>query len=104
VNFCDPAHINPAIGSIRVQPSAQEGPMRTDVDLTKLTARQREVLTALTRQLSKNELTRFLQIAEVTTRSGGVISKATQAVDCIKAAIEKLEREHAAPTALCLPI
>ena len=55
--------------------------MRTEVDFTKLTPYQREVLTALARRLSKNEAKRFLQIAEATTRSGGVITKATQAVD-----------------------
>jgi hypothetical protein len=37
--FCDLAHGNPATGSILVQASAQEGPMRTEVDLTKLTVK-----------------------------------------------------------------
>ena len=43
--------------------------MRTEVDLTKLTPYQREVLTALVRRLSKNEVVRLLQIIEATTRS-----------------------------------
>ena len=68
--------------------------MRTEVDLTKLTPYQREVLTALVRPLSKNEPMRLLQIVEATT----VISEATkQAIlDRAKAVIEELERERAA--------
>ena len=50
----------------------------TDVDLTKLTPCQREVLTALVRPLSKNEVVRLLQIVEATTRSAEVISEATK--------------------------
>ncbi|MGA7881038.1 MAG: hypothetical protein WCD63_09250 [Terrimicrobiaceae bacterium] len=72
--------------------------MRTEVDLTKLTPYQREVLTALVRPLSKNEVTRLLQIVEATIPSAGVISEATkQAIlDRAKAVIGELEREHAA--------
>jgi hypothetical protein len=40
--------------------------MRTEVDLTKLTPYQREVLAALVRRLSKNEVVRLLQIIEAT--------------------------------------
>jgi hypothetical protein len=40
--------------------------MRTEVDLTKLTPYQREVLTALVRPLSKNDVMRLMQIAEAT--------------------------------------
>ena len=42
------------------------GPLITnnDVDLTRLTHRQREVLAAMVRQLSKNEVGRLLHIAE----------------------------------------
>ena len=96
--FCDPAHINPEIGSILVQASAQEGPMRTEVDLTKLTPRQREVLTAFVRPLSKNEVMRLLQIVEATIPSAGGFSEATkQAVlHRAKAVIEELERKYAA--------
>jgi hypothetical protein len=43
--------------------------MRTEVDLTKLTPHQREVLTDLVRRLSKNEAVRLLQIVDATTRS-----------------------------------
>ncbi|MFY9828253.1 MAG: hypothetical protein WAK69_06505 [Rhodoplanes sp.] len=98
VVFCDPPHINPAIGSILVQASAQDGQMRTEVDLTRLTPRQREVLTALARRLSKNEVERLLQIVEAATRSGVVISEAVkQAVDrAKKAVIEELKRKRAA--------
>ena len=72
--------------------------MRTEVDLTKLTPYQREVLTALARPPSKNELMRLLHLAEATLRSTGVISEAAkQAVlDRAKAIIEELERGPAA--------
>ena len=72
--------------------------MRTEVDLTKLTPYQREVLTALVRQLSRNEFMRLLQIAEATTPSAVAISEATmQAIlDRAKAVSAELEREHAA--------
>ena len=71
--------------------------MRTEVDLAKLTPYQREVLTALARRLSKNEVVRLLHLAEATTRSGGVISEAVKhAVDRAKALIEELECEHTA--------
>ena len=52
--------------------------MRTEVDLTRLTPRQREVLTALARRLSKNEVERLLQIVAAATCSGGVISEAVK--------------------------
>ena len=72
--------------------------MHTEVDLTKLTPYQREVLTALARPLSKNELMRLLHLAEATLRSTGAISEAAkQAVlDRAKAIIEELERGPAA--------
>jgi DNA-binding NarL/FixJ family response regulator len=72
--------------------------MRTEVDLTKLTPYQREVLIALVRPLSKNEVTRLLQIVEATIPSAGVFSEATkQAIlDRAEAVIEELERELAA--------
>jgi DNA-binding NarL/FixJ family response regulator len=72
--------------------------MRTEVDLTRLTPRQREVLTALARRLSKNEVERLLQIVEATIPSAGVISEATKRaiLDRAKAVIEELERKHAA--------
>ena len=40
--------------------------IRTEADLAKLTARQREVLTAVARQLSKNNASQFSHIAEAT--------------------------------------
>ena len=72
--------------------------MRTEVDLTKLTPRQREVLTALVRRLSKSEAARLLQVVEATTRSARGISEATKraVLDRAKAVIEEFEREHAA--------
>ena len=72
--------------------------MRTEVDLTKLTPRQREVLTVLVQPPAKNEVVQLLQIVEATIPSAGVISKATkQAIlDRAKAVIGELEREHAA--------
>ena len=68
--------------------------MRTEVDLTKLTPYQREVLTALVRQLSKNEVVQLLQIVEATIPSAGGISEATKQafLDHAKAIIEELER------------
>ena len=50
--------------------------MRTEVDLTKLTPYQREVLTALVRPLSKNEVMALMQIVEATMPSAGRISEA----------------------------
>ena len=72
--------------------------MHTEVDLTKLTPYQREVLTALVQPLSRNEFTRLLQVIEAMTPSAGAISEATkQAIlDHAKAIIEELQREHAA--------
>ena len=72
--------------------------MRTEVDLTKLTPYQRQVLTVLVRPLSRNEFMRLLQIAEAMTPSAGAISEATkQAIlDRAKAVIEELEGEHRA--------
>jgi FixJ family two-component response regulator len=42
--------------------------MLTEADLAKLTHRQREVLTALARQLSSDEVARLLDIAEATLK------------------------------------
>ena len=42
--------------------------MITEADLAKLTHRQREVLTALARQLSSDEVARLLNIAEATLK------------------------------------
>lgn len=41
--------------------------IKTEADLAKLTDRQREVLMALVRQMSKAEIARFSHIAERTT-------------------------------------
>ena len=41
--------------------------IKTEADLAKLTARQREVLTAIARQLSKDKVSQFLHVAEATT-------------------------------------
>ena len=70
--------------------------MRTEVDLTKLTPHQREVLTDLVQRLSKNEVVQLLQIVEATTPSAGVFSEATkQAIlDRAEAVVEELERER----------
>ena len=72
--------------------------MRTEVDLTKLTPRQREVLTVIARRLSEGEVVRLLQIAEATTPSAVAISEATMLaiLDRAKAVIEEFDREHAA--------
>jgi hypothetical protein len=72
--------------------------MRTEVDLTKLTPYQREVLTALVRPLSKNDVMRLVQIVEATLPSAGRISEVMkQAIlDRAEAVIEELKSEHAA--------
>ena len=71
--------------------------MQTEVDLTRLTPRQREVLTSLARRLSKNEVERLLHLVETMTGSVGVISKAVkQAIDRANAVIEESERNRAA--------
>ena len=72
--------------------------MRTEVDLTELTSRQREVLTALVGPLSKNEVMRLLQIVEATIPSAGGFSEATKraVLHRAKAVIEELEHEPAA--------
>ena len=53
--------------------------MRTEVDLTKLTPCQREVLTALVRPLSKNEVVQLLQIVEATIPSAGGYQRSDEA-------------------------
>ena len=65
----------------------------TEIDLTKLTPYQREVLTALVRQISKNEVVRLLQVVEATTGSAGGINEATMRAvrDHAHAVIEELE-------------
>ncbi|MGA8158142.1 MAG: hypothetical protein WB822_18455 [Rhodoplanes sp.] len=67
--------------------------MRTKVDLTKLTPYQREVLTALVRPLSKNDVMRLMQIVEATMPTAGRISEAMkQAIlDRAKAVTEELK-------------
>ena len=67
--------------------------MRTEVDLTKLTPYQREVLTALARRLSKSEVVRLVEA----TTSAGVIREATKraVLDRVNAVIEELERKGA---------
>ena len=46
--------------------------MKTESDFSKLTHRQREVLTALARQLSSDEVARLLHIAEATLKIEGL--------------------------------
>jgi hypothetical protein len=72
--------------------------MRTEVNLTKLTPYQRDVLTAFVRPLSKNEVVRLLQIVEATIPSAGGFSEATkQAIlDRAGAVIAELQRDCAA--------
>jgi hypothetical protein len=69
--------------------------MRTEVDLTKLTPYQREVLTALVRPPVKNVVVRLQRIVEAMTSAFSEATK--QAVlRRAKAVIEELEREFAA--------
>jgi FixJ family two-component response regulator len=63
--------------------------IETEADLAKLTARQREVLTAIVRQLSKEKATRFSQIAETTANIDA--EALLQAVAVVREALSKLE-------------
>ena len=63
--------------------------IETEADLAKLTARQREVLIAIVRQLSKEKATRFSQIAETTANIDA--EALLQAVAVVREALSKLE-------------
>jgi len=63
--------------------------IKTEADLAKLTARQREVLTAIARQVSKERASQFLDIAEATTKIDAVAL--LQAYTIVQEMLSKLE-------------
>jgi hypothetical protein len=63
--------------------------IKTEADLAKLTARQREVLTAIARQLSKEKVSQLLQIAEATANIDA--EALLQAYATVQEALSKLE-------------
>ena len=67
--------------------------IKTEADLAKLTPRQREVLTAIARQLSKDKVARFSQIAEDTTNIDA--EALLQAYATVQEALSKLESSTA---------
>ena len=67
--------------------------IKTEADLAKLTVRQREVLVALVRNLSKEKATRFSQIAETTANIDA--EALLQAVAVVREALSKLESSSA---------
>ena len=67
--------------------------IKTEADLAKLTARQREVLIAVVRQLSKDKVARFSQIAEDTTNIDA--EALLQAYATVQEALSKLESSTA---------
>ena len=67
--------------------------IKTEADLAKLTARQREVLTAIARQLSKEKVSQLLQIAETTANIDA--EAPLQAFATVQEALSKLESSTA---------
>ena len=67
--------------------------IKTEADLAKLTARQREVLTAIARQLSKAEISQFLDLAEATANIDA--EALLQAYATVQEALSKLETSTA---------
>ena len=67
--------------------------VKTQADLAKLTARQREVLTAVVRQLSKDKVARFSQIAEDTANIDA--AALFRAYATVQEALSKLESSTA---------
>jgi len=67
--------------------------IKTEADLAKLTARQREVLTAIARQLSKDKVSQFLHVAEATTNIDA--EALLQAYATVQEALLKLESSTA---------
>lgn len=63
--------------------------IKTEADLAKLTARQREVLTAVVRKLSKDQVARFSQIAEAKTNIDA--AALLQAYTIVQEVLSKME-------------
>ena len=69
--------------------------IKTEADLAKLTARQREVLVAVVRKLSKEKATRFSQIAEATASIDA--EALLQAFAVVQEALSNLESPASPP-------
>ena len=67
--------------------------IKIEADLAKLTARQSEVLTAVVRQLSKDEISQFLHLAEATANIDA--EALLQAYATVQEALSKLESSTA---------
>ena len=67
--------------------------IKTEADLAKLTARQREVLEAIARQLSKDKVSLFLDIAEAATNIDA--EALLQAYATVQEVLSKLESSSA---------
>ena len=67
--------------------------IKTEADFVKLTARQREVLAAIARQLSRDKISQFLHIAEA---AANIDAEALlQAYATVQEALSKLETSTA---------
>ena len=67
--------------------------IKTEADLAKLTARQRKVLEAIARQLSKDKVSQFLDIAEAATNIDA--EALLQAYATVQEVLSKLESSSA---------
>jgi len=67
--------------------------IKTEADLAKLTVRQRKVLTAIARQLSKEKVSQLLQIAEDTANIDA--AALFQAYATVQEALSRLESSTA---------
>ena len=67
--------------------------VKTEADLAKLTARQREVLTAVVRQLSKDKISQFLHLGVATANIDA--EALLQAYATVQEALSKLESSTA---------
>jgi N-acetylmuramic acid 6-phosphate (MurNAc-6-P) etherase len=73
--------------------------IKTKADLAKLTARQREVLTAIARQVSKEKASQFLDVAEATTKIDAVaLLRAYTAVQEVLSILESSSAPSISPT------
>jgi FixJ family two-component response regulator len=73
--------------------------IKTEADLAKLTARQREVLTAIARQVSKEKASQFLDIAEaITNIDAAALLRAYTTVQKVLSKLESSSAPSISPT------
>ena len=77
----------------RTLPCSEPPMIKTEADLAKLTPRQREVLTAIARQLSKEKASQFLDIAEAIPNIDAVAL--LRAYTAVQEMLSKLESSSA---------